>query len=1000
MRTSLTTIAVLLGLALQARGGEAVKAVAAAPPATRPVSKTVLSAPKSAPAAPKTNSSDSNPGSAITTVAARPWPHELSDIKPDPRIVWGKLDNGLRYVIMPVKTPGRAALQLYINAGSLMETDAQRGIAHFLEHMAFNGTKRFPAGQMVEYFQRLGMSFGAHTNAFTDFDRTVYQIELPRTGEEMTGEGLKLFRDFLDGMLLEKSQIDRERRVIFSEKLARNSAGLRALVAFNQFTLPDTLVPHRLPIGTDKTLRAMSRQQFIDFYEKWYTPGRATIVAAGNFDAKMVERLVRENFADAKARRGEQPDPSFGKVEPTRGISADLQVDAEAQQVTISLNSVAPSGKEFDTIARRRNELVQLTANLMLNARFGKLANEKDAPIQAAGAALDHELNLADIHSVRAVCQPAKWKAALGTIEQELRRAVAYGFNDAEFNQAKASLASVLKSLVAQSETQEAPSLAGSIIDSLAKNEVSDSPTDTLTVMTNLLAGLQRSECEAALRRTWQSQDVKIVVQGNVPLAAGEVEPILAAYRKSRAVAVAPPSEEKAAQFAYTNFGPPGKIAEREDVKDLGIVEATFANNVHINVKRTDREKDVVYVLVRFGGGVLELPTDKPGLVTLANNIFIPGGLQAHSISDIIRFKSDKNCGIAFSVGNDAFQLNGSCSTATLETDLDLCTAYLTAPGYRTEAREQFLQSAESIYAGLEHTPEGVASNDVIAFLRSDDPRFHFPSREALQKLTLEDVKNWLKQPLEKGYMEVAIVGDVDPERALELAAKTFGALPERDAKKPSFTEARRLKYPIEAKQKVVNFSSETPRAVSIVCWPTLDHYSVPRDRRLSILSRVLDDRLRLKIRQELGATYTPQVFPVGSSTFDNFGYLEAFLLVDPKQLPDVSPLVAKIGAELAAGGMTDDEFERAIKPTLATIDDLDNSFWMGYVADCQEHPENLDMARGMKADYLSIKKSEIEALATAYLAEGKATIINVAPVAPPKSASSKEVKDVKAAGA
>lgn len=1000
MRTSFTTIAVLLGLALQARGGETVKAVPAASPATRPVSKTVSPAPKSAPAAPKTNSSDSKSGSAIAEAAARPWPHELSDIKPDSRIVWGKLDNGLRYVIMPIKTPGRAALQLYINAGSLMETDEQQGVAHFLEHMAFNGTKRFPAGQMVEYFQRLGMSFGAHTNAFTDFDRTVYQIELPRTGEEMTGEGLKLFRDFLDGMLLEKRQIDRERRVIFSEKLARNSAGLRALVAFNQFTLPDTLVAHRLPIGTDKTLRAMSREQFVDFYETLYTPGRATIVAAGNFDAKMVERLVRKNFADAKARRGEQPDPSFGKVEPTRGISANLQVDAEAQQVTIGLNTIAPSLKEPDTIARRRSELVKLTANLMLNARFAKLANEKDAPIQAAGASLDHELNLADIYGVRAVCQPAKWKAALGTIEQELRRAVDFGFGDAEFNLAKASLGSVLKSLVAQSETQEAPGLAGSIIDSLAKNEVVDSPTDTLALATGMLAGLQKSECEADLRKTWQSQDVKIIAQGNLPLAAGEVEPVLAAYRQSRAVAVAPPSEEKAAQFAYTDFGSVGRIVKREEVKDLGIVEATFANNVHVNVKRTDREKDVVRVLVRFGGGMLELPADKPALMTMANGTFIAGGLEVQSLTEINRFLSDKNCVVTFSVGQDAFQLSGGCSPAALETQLDLCTAYLKAPGFRPEAREQFLQSAEAIYARLEHTPEGVASNDVFAFLRSDDPRFRFPSREALQKLTLDDVKNWLKQPLAKGYMEVAIVGDVDPERALELAAKTFGALPERDARKPSFADARRLKYPVESKQKDVSFSSETPRAKSIVCWPTPGHYSVPRDRRLSILSGVLFDRLRLKIRQELGAVYTPEVFPVETETFDNFGYVEVSLLVEPKQVHDVSSLVAKIGADFAAGGMSDDEFQRAIKPTLASLDDLDNSFWMGYVADCQEHPETLDFARGMKADYLSIKKSEIEALAKAYLGEGKATIINVAPIAPAKSASSKEVNDVKAAGA
>ncbi|HKD35738.1 MAG TPA: insulinase family protein, partial [Pirellulales bacterium] len=228
---------------------------------------------------------------------------------------------------------------------------------------------------------------------------------------------------------------------------------------------------------------------------------------------------------------------------------------------------------------------------------------------------------------------------------------------------------------------------------------------------------------------------------------------------------------------------------------------------------------------------------------------------------------------------------------------------------------------------------------------------------------------------------------------------KTFGALPERDAKKPSFAEARRLKYPVDSKQKDLSFSSETPRAKSTVCWPTLGHYTVSRDRRLSMLSSVLSDRLRLKIRQELGAVYTPEVFPVGTETFDNFGYLEVSLLVEPKQVRDVSALVAKIGADLAAGGISDDEFERAIKPTLASLDDLDNSFWMGYLADCQEHPGRLDIARCRKADYLSIKKSEIEALAKAYLSEGKATIINVAPIAPAKSASSKEVKAASANG-
>ena len=157
---------------------------------------------------------------AKPAAAGHIWPQDGSDLKADPAAVWGRLDNGLRYVILPDRdAPGRPSLQLDMHVGSLMEADDQQGMAHFLEHMAFNGTRNFPPGEMVEYFQRLGMSFGAHTNAETSFDRTVYQLELPRADEAMTDEGLKLFRDFLDGMLLEQKEIDRERRVILAEML-------------------------------------------------------------------------------------------------------------------------------------------------------------------------------------------------------------------------------------------------------------------------------------------------------------------------------------------------------------------------------------------------------------------------------------------------------------------------------------------------------------------------------------------------------------------------------------------------------------------------------------------------------------------------------------------------------------------------------------------------------------------------------------------------------------
>ena len=229
MKTNLTIFCLLLATALQARAAE---------PTTIPVAL-------------KTSTTLPVPKAAVTRVA---WPQDGSDLKADPNAIWGRLDNGLRYVILPTRgMKGTASLRLYMHVGSLMETDPQQGLAHYLEHMAFNGTRDFPAGELVKYFQRLGMSFGPHANAYTSFDQTVYQLELPRASAELLSNGLKVYRNFLDGMLLDSGEIDRERRVIGSEILARNSASYRAVDAEFKFELPATLIPRRMQVRSAPT---------------------------------------------------------------------------------------------------------------------------------------------------------------------------------------------------------------------------------------------------------------------------------------------------------------------------------------------------------------------------------------------------------------------------------------------------------------------------------------------------------------------------------------------------------------------------------------------------------------------------------------------------------------------------------------------------------------------------------------------------------------------------
>ncbi len=412
----------------------------------------------------------------------------------------------------------------------------------------------------------------------------------------------------------------------------------------------------------------------------------------------------------------------------------------------------------------------------------------------------------------------------------------------------------------------------------------------------------------------------------------------------------------------------------------MDFVEATFNNNVRINVKQSKLEKNKVNVIVRFGNGLKEQPTDKSGLGLFTSATFIHGGLQSISMNDLMRNLSDKDVGLEFSVTDDAFQFSGECSPSLLGMELQLCTSFLTSPGYRDEARDHILAGSENMYAQLEHTPEGVLSNEAFSFLRSGDPRFSVPARDVLKKFTMKDVQAWLAEPLRRGYMEVVVVGDVDPDQAIQLAAKTLGALPERAGVKPEFDRQSKLQFPAAPKLKEFRFDSKTPRAVSMVCWPTPGARDQIIARRLNVLKAVLDDRLRIKVRQELGDTYTPQVVLYSSDAYPDYGYLAAVMTVDPKRVGDIGSLVARIGGELTKDAISEDEVSRALKPIVASYDALDNGYWVGLLIDCQAHPTCLEDARREKSDYQSMKTADIESLAKKYLSADKATIVNVAP--------------------
>ncbi len=919
-------------------------------------------------------------------VAVREWAHEESDLNADSAVVWGKLDNGLRYAILPnSEPPRRVAVRLYVDAGSLMEEDDQQGLAHFLEHMAFNGTKNFPAGEMIEYFQRLGMAFGADTNAHTSFKETVYKLELPNAEPELLDKAFQLLADYAGAMLLAEEEIEKERGVILSEKLSRDSVQFRTMQEGFKFAMPEAKLSRRMPIGTEEVIKGAPRERFVEFYQKWYTMDRMVLVLVGDVKAEEIEPKIIEHFKGLAGPEKVVPDPDLGRITAGRGVVAKLHTEKEMPYVEISIETARPSKKLPDSAAKRLADLRHLIANQMLKRRFDVLAKEDGAPFLNASAYHYDYLQFVELSGIEITCKPETWEGAVSMAEKELRRALQFGFTRGEFEEAKANVLNMFQEQAKQAGTRNSRDLADSMVSAVGNERVFTHPGDDLVRVEKNLSELTPENCLEALREAWEKQDVLIFVGGNVEVKdADPSEKILEVYRKSGGEKVEPPVEKEQVPFAYTEFGEAGKVASKVVVDDLGLTQVVFENNVRLNVKPTEFEDNVIRVMVRFGGGKLEAPADKPGLVAFAASVFDEGGLEAHSADELDRLFAGKTVGASFSVGDDAFVLGGRTNGDDLVAQMQLLAAFLTAPGYREEGQRQFRKGIDGIYQKLAHTLEGTMQNEVSRFVRGGDFRFGFPAQAELEERNLDEVRAWLAEPLSKSYLEISLVGDVNVEQAVEAVAATFGALPERAAAKPEFKEERAMAFPREPAATEFTYKSEIPRAAVAVYWPTDDMWDIARTRRLVSLSQIFDDRLRLKVREEMGESYSPASYHSASDTFSGYGYLVAIAQCKPDQAEVIGGLARQIAEELKTGEISDDEFERAMKPQMTQLEQLrrDNLYWMNsVVSSSQEHPVRLDWARSIEEDFKVIKKEDLTKLAKDFLGAEKGIQVVVKPV-------------------
>lgn len=910
------------------------------------------------------------------SVSAAPpvFAHKSSDLPPDRAAVWGCMPNGLRYVVMPNREPKeRASLRLVVGSGSLHETEEQRGLAHFLEHMAFNGSAHYPPGTLVEYFQRLGMSFGGDTNAYTSFDATVYMIDLPDTATAAFQEAFQVFTDYAGGLLLDPGEIDRERDIILSEKRTRDSVEYRTYVAEGEFLLGESLFPRRMPIGTVEVITGASRATFADFYDAWYRPDNIAVVAVGDFDPAVVETQIKETFGSFAARAPARPQPDLGRIPDAPGLHVGFHAEPEASRVTVSIQTMTPWAGEPDTAANRLERLPRELALSMLNRRLSILAKKEGAPFTSGRADVNESYKFYRNASIELTCRTGPWQGALATAEQELRRALEHGFQPAELREAVDHFRNDLDQAAKRAPTRRSDQLAGNIVDCLRHDRVLTHPETDLALFEPALKKVSIDDCLRALREAWNVDRRHVFVTGNIdfgPESAGAEDAIAAVYEKSRAAAVAPPEKIAEEAFAYADFGPAGAVTRHEHVGDLDVDLIEFANGVRLNLKRTDFEAHTIRLSIRIGAGKLVEPAAQPGLAFAANLTFVIGGLGRHGVDDLQRLFAGKTVGLDFRVRDDALTLAGSTNREDLLAQLQLLTAFIVDPGYRPEALRQAEKVIDQIYTRFAHTPAGPLQTDVPCRLAGGDPRFGLPAREVVMGRTLDEVRAWLAPQLADGAIEVAVVGDFDTHATMAAVAQTLGALPKRSIK-PGHVAEREASFPVEPFAMQYAVPTEIPKGVVSLYWPTADARDVTLVRRLNLLAEIFSDRLRVKVREEMGGAYDLFAGNTSSETYTDYGFLSAQATVDPPQTQAIADAIVGIAADLWKNGVTEDELDRARKPILTSLRESarTNPYWLNTVIGaCQEFPQRLDWCRTRYSYYEGVTSEQINELAAFYL--------------------------------
>lgn len=790
-------------------------------------------------------------------------------IPPDPAILIGKLDNGLTYYIKKNSKPEqRIELRLVVNAGSICETDGQQGLAHFMEHMCFNGTKNFPSNRMIQMLEEMGVGFGSELNAYTGFDETVYMMKIPSDREEWVERGFQAIEDWAHQVSMDSKEIDKERGVIIEEWRMGLGADERMQSKYVPVLFRGSRYAERLPIGKIDVIKSFQYDTLKAFYNTWYRPDLMAVIVVGDIEAETAERKIKEHFGSIP--KAEQPKPRI--VYPVPGNEEPLVsivTDREATGYTIQVMFKHPAASSV-TYEDYRNSLLRMIFTGMLNKRFMEITRKPEAPFLMSGSEYGSFIGRSvDVYSLYAAAKENRMEESLEVIMTENERVSRFGFTATELEREKKEIYTIYENGAKEAGKTESGTFADEFIRNYLTRESIPGYLKEFELVKEFLPDITLEEVNK-LGRNWTTENNMLVLvtaqekEGmNIPseqMTAGIIKSV-------RSKEIEPYVDEVADVPLLEKVPPPSEVTKRLENAVFGFTELTFSNGVRMILKPTDFKNDQILLSSTSPGGTSLYPDDDIMSAMLASAVVNQSGIGSYDYMGLQKKLSGNTAKLTPFINELREGVNGSCTPKDLETMLQLNYLYFTGIRRDEDAFNSYVSRMRNMIRPMRSNPQVIFTDTLTKIVTMNSPReIAVPTEAQLDQVNLDRIIEIYKDRFsDAGDFTYVMVGNFSIDEVMPLLVKYIGGLPSTGRKEtwrdvtPGFPEGR-----VEVD---VPRNSEQQSMVAMV-WNGDFRWKDSERQSFGMLMDLMSIKLREAMREDQSGVYgisfegSPSKFP------------------------------------------------------------------------------------------------------------------------------------------